>query len=256
MNYSTMLPFLLLIGMLLAADLSFGSDRLPVILFDQAHNQRFLIESPGDLQLSGLADIFSSQGIRVVSSKSPISEETLKDVSGLMISGAFDRLEPEEIAAVSQFVSKGGRLAVMLHTGFPVAELLGSFGVDISNSVVHERRNIIGDNNLHFSMQTSDSDDLLFKGINKFSAYGVWALNSAPPAVTIANSSPDAWVDLNGDGRLSKGDATGSFAVVVTGKKGSGDFIIFGDDALFQNKFLDEDNRRLAQNLGSWLIRR
>ncbi|HEY3307798.1 MAG TPA: DUF4350 domain-containing protein [Desulfuromonadaceae bacterium] len=256
MKYFTMLPFMLLICMISAISSSFGSDRLPVILFDQAHNQRFLIEQSGDLQLSGLADTFKKQGARVISSKAPISAETLKDVSGLVISGAFDKLKPEEIAAVRQFLSKGGRLAVMLHIGFPVADLLGELGIDISNSVLHERRNILKKNDLDFIVKNVVSDHVLFKGLSQFSAYGVWALNSAPPAATIASTSPDAWIDLNGDGHLSKGDATGSFAVVVTGKKESGHFVIFGDDAIFQNKFLDQDNRKLAQNLGAWLIRR
>jgi len=43
---------------------------------------------------------------------------------------------------------------------------------------------------------------------------------------------------------------------VVTGTLNKGDFVIFGDDAIFQNRFLDDDNRKLATNLGKWLTRR
>jgi hypothetical protein len=41
--------------------------------------------------------------------------------------------------------------------------------------------------------------------------------------------------------------------VVVTGELGAGRFIIFGDDAVFQNRFLDRQNRQLAKNLARWL---
>jgi hypothetical protein len=45
----------------------------------------------------------------------------------------------------------------------------------------------------------------------------------------------------------------GSFGVVVSGDLGNGRFIVFGDDAIFQNKFLDNSNRQLAKNLARWL---
>jgi len=43
------------------------------------------------------------------------------------------------------------------------------------------------------------------------------------------------------------------FGVVVVGHLGQGRYVVFGDDALFQNRFFDESNRRLAINLVNWL---
>jgi len=43
------------------------------------------------------------------------------------------------------------------------------------------------------------------------------------------------------------------FAVVVAGKLSSGRFVVFGDDAVFQNKFLTGDNLILGRNLAAWL---
>jgi len=81
-------------------------------------------------------------------------------------------------------------------------------------------------------------------------------LNPVGSASGLARTSPASWVDLNGDGVLSKGDAVGSFALIVSGTLGKGDFVIFGDDAIFQNRFLGDDNKKLAGNLGKWLTRR
>jgi class 3 adenylate cyclase len=94
----------------------------------------------------------------------------------------------------------------------------------------------------------------LLAGVQRFSLYGVWALMAfADNARVIASTSPDAWVDLDGDGTLSAGDAVQSFGVAVAGTMGRGAFVVFGDDAIFQNKFLDDDNRKLATNLAAWL---
>ena len=49
----------------------------PVILFDQGHNQRFLINKEGPLQLTGLAGIFKEQGFKVDSHEGAIDKDAL-----------------------------------------------------------------------------------------------------------------------------------------------------------------------------------
>lgn len=243
--------FLVLIITLLYVPASFGEDTPPLILFDQGHNQRFLIEDKGELQLSKLADAVRTQGARVSSTKIPLCSKSLQGVSGLVISGPFTELMPQEIEAVLRFLKKGGRLAAMLHVGPPLAGLLAGLDVDSSNAVLHERQNII-DSDLNFRLKSLSASPL-FTGVSQFSAYGAWALDAGASATTIARTSPEAWVDLNGDGVLSKGDAVGTFGLVISGTYGAGSFVIFGDDAIFQNRFLDADNKKLAANLGAWL---
>lgn len=87
------------------------------ILFDQGHNQLFLIEEKGELQLSKLADSLRGQGAHVASTKKPLNDDALKDISALIISGPFESLRPEEVEAVVRFIERGGRLAAMLHIG-------------------------------------------------------------------------------------------------------------------------------------------
>lgn len=78
-------------------------------------------------------------------------------------------------------------------------------------------------------------------------------MNTAASAKIVASTSPKGWVDFNGDKKLSNGDIMQSFGVVVVGEIGAGRFVVFGDDAIFQNKFLDASNRQLAKNLARWL---
>ena len=230
---------------------SFGDGAVPLVLFDQGHNQRFLIEDSGELQLSMLAETIKAQGARVSSTSIPLCDESLRGVSGLVISGPFEQLKPNEVEAVLNFLKRGGRLAAMLHIGPPLAGLLAALDVDSSNAVLHERLNII-DKNINFRVKTL-SDSALFTGVSQFSVYGAWALRAGASSTIIAHTSPEAWVDLNGDGALSNGDAVGAFGVALHGTLGAGSFVVFGDDAIFQNRFLDADNRKLGANLGSWL---
>lgn len=254
MYHAVMKRFTLLLAFLLLPLSAAGAEAVPCILFDQGHNQRFHIEEKGELQLSGLAETFRARGAQVTSTRAALTDEVLADAAALVISGPFGRLDAEEIEAVARFVERGGRLAVMLHIGPPLGGLLGRLDVDHSNGVLHERHGII-EKDSNFSVKDLASSPL-FEGVSRFSAYGVWALNAGATSSVIARTSPDAWVDLNGDGLFSRGDAVAAFGVVVSGTLGNGAFVIFGDDAIFQNRYLDENNGRLAANLGGWLIGR
>ena len=108
--------------------------------------------------------------------------------------------------------------------------------------------------------KTLESPDLgphpLTKGLRRFSAYGVWGLQpESGTGKVIAKTSPRSWVDLNRDGKFGRGDAAQEFGVVIAGKLGRGEFAVFGDDAIFQNRFLKDDNLLLGKNLVSWMRR-
>jgi hypothetical protein len=68
----------------------------------------------------------------------------------------------------------------------------------------------------------------------------------------IAHTSPESWVDLNQNGELNDRDAKQAFAIILAGSFGEGKFVIFGDDAIFQNRFLQGGNKILGQNLAHW----
>ncbi|MBI3786617.1 MAG: DUF4350 domain-containing protein [Deltaproteobacteria bacterium] len=227
----------------------------PRIQFDAAHGEKFTIANHDKLDLSELAKLLRAGGAEGVSANGEINDIRLAGVSGLVLSGAFAPPTPAEIDSIVRFLSRGGRLAVMLHVPFPVAPLLNRLHVDFSNGVIHERENLVAEDPLNFRV-TALTKHPLTRGLDSFSAFGVWALlNQDPNGVTIARSSDSSWVDLNGDNKFGAGDAVQSFSVAVAGELGEGRFVVFGDDAIFQNQFMSDGNVVLAKNLGCWLAK-
>lgn len=226
---------------------------VPLVLIDQSHDQRFVIEKEEPLQLSAFAAILKEEGLAVKSSAQMFTDDLLKGVNAVIISGPFKPIEPKEVEALRRFLERGGRLAVMLHIGSPFADLLQSLNVDFTNYVLGEQENIIDNDTRNFLVKDFATHPL-FDSMDHFSLYGGWALmNTEPSARIIATTSPTGWVDFNGDKKLSNGDVVQAFGVVVSGEIGAGRFVVFGDDAIFQNKFLDDSNRQLAKNLAGWL---
>lgn len=227
--------------------------RRMTVLFDESHGQRFLIEKVGPLHLSGLADLFRQQGFRVEAGRQGITEKRLAGVDVVVMSGPFAPLTAAELDAITHFLSMGGRLCVMLHIAPPVAPLIHRLDVAVSNGIVFEQEQIIANNALDFYI-TRFTPHALTAGLERFAVYGGWALmNTGGNAAIIAQTSPGAWVDLNWDRTFTPGDARQSFGLVVAGHYGHGHFAILGDDAIFQNKFLQAGNRQLGQNLVKWL---
>ena len=224
----------------------------PVALFDQGHGQAFLVEKNRPLDLSELAGVFSEQGALVRTSSEKISATSLANVDILVISGPFAPIEDEEIESIIKFVEQGGRLAVMVHIGPPVIKLLLRLGVSISSAAVYEQNYIISENPLDFMVPDLSSYPLT-SGLDAFNVFGSWALLGTKDHVkTVARTSRDAWVDLNGNKILNEKDAKQSFALVVAGGIGQGQFAVFGDDAIFQNRFLKGGNLLLGHNLARW----
>jgi hypothetical protein len=223
------------------------------VIFDQGHGQKFVIEKEGELQLSGLSGLFSEKGYDVKVNAGQMNDATLKTADVLIISGAFQPLLPEEIDAVIRFVERGGKLCIMLHIPQPLTGLMSRLKVYASNGVIQEQENTIHDSPKEFFI-TNLEKHAITKGVKKIGVYGAWALmTESKTAQIIARTGPKAWVDLNRDGKFNKPDARQSFGVVIAGTLGKGRYVIFGDDAIFQNKFLDQENMTLGKNLADWM---
>ena len=225
----------------------------PVILVDQGHGQRFVIEKEEPLQLSSFASVMKQEGFEVRSSSEPLTADSFKGVSALVISGPFVALAPAEVEAVTGFIDRGGRVVVMLHIGSPLAGLLHKLEVDFTNYVLFEQEGLIENDPRNFWVKSFEASPL-FSGLDHFSVYGAWALmNTAQNARIIASTTPKGWLDLDGDKKLTSADVVQQFGILVEGTHGAGRFLVFGDDAIFQNRFLDESNRKLATNMARWL---
>jgi len=227
----------------------------PVALFDQAHGQRFVIEKSGELNLGALASALASAGFQVRSTDKPLTAQSLTGVKALITSGGFVPFSAQENEAVGNFLKGGGNLAVMLHIAPSYETLLTSLGITASSGVVHETENVEAINSLDFKVADLDRHPL-FDGIGYFSIYGGWAIvDHADTALIVARTSKAAWIDLNRnkvrDERIEPLTMLGMCAV---GTIGSGRFAIFGDDAIFQDRYFTGNNAKLGANLAKWLL--
>jgi len=253
MNKSIIATLLALAAVLLTAACTRPPEAPPVVLFDQGHGQHFLIENDKELDLSKLADVFRKQGYEVRSSNEPFTDALLDGVHALVISGAFKALTPGEINALKNYLDNGGQIAIMLHIGSPVARLLNELGIAVSNGIIREQANLLNADTPTDFFVTDLADHPLTRGLKRVNFYGSWAIDCPLAANSIARTTPRAWVDLNGDKTLqANGDAQQAFSVIVTGQLGHGQFVVFADDAIFQNRFLNGDNATLAANLARW----
>lgn len=225
----------------------------PVVLFDEGHAQQFKVGGERPLDLSGLGAVFTAAGYQLQTTTQPLDSAALTGVDALVISGPFQPIRPEEVAAIQAFLARGGGLAVMLHIAPPADALLQALEVAFSNGTISEKANVIGDNPLDFRV-TDLAKHPLTAGLGDFALYGAWALQpTAPVSEVLAKTSAHSWVDLNHDRIFNPGDAMQPFAVLVAGTSGQGRYAVFGDDAIFQNRFLVGSNRQLADNLAHWL---
>ena len=242
-----------LLAMVAVCCLATNSVAAPVVLFDESHSQQFVIGKSGPLDLSGLAALYQANGFTVSSHSDGLSKETLASVDVLVLSGPFQPLSSRELEAVLEFIDAGGGLAIMLHIAPPVRNLLHRLDADFTNGTLREANQIIDGDPLNYKVSIM-AENPVTTGLESFSVYGAWALRgTAPHTMVLAETSQHGWVDLNHDNQLAEGDAVQTFGVMVAGKIGKGRYVVLGDDAVFQNRFLDEPNRQLALRLVNWL---
>jgi hypothetical protein len=225
----------------------------PVVLFDEGHGQRFLAGQNGQLDLSGLAAQFREAGMEVRTGRGRLDAEALRGVRALVISGAFAPLAPDEVEAIRAFVGGGGRLALMLHIPQPLQGLLDRLNVKYSAVPIRETEGAIGGRDLDFAV-TRFQPHAITEGLRSMGVFGCWAVkNFGPQATEIARTGGKAWLDTDGNGRPSPGEPVGTLGVIVAGTLAQGEYVVFGDDAIFQNRFLESHNRDVGRRLARWL---
>jgi hypothetical protein len=126
---------------------SFSDINSPVVFIDEAQNNLHTIKG----RYKPFYQVLTSDGYKVEASKKKFTLEHLKQADILVIVNALgqnrrdyippfvDAFEPEEIAAVKQWVSQGGSLFFVAdHTPFPkISEKLSTaFGFDFNNGHV------------------------------------------------------------------------------------------------------------------------
>jgi hypothetical protein len=245
-NYSVLLLFLFFC-------LSAGNLQAATVLFDEGHGQVFRIEKNGALDLSSFGELFKAEGIALKINSQQFQDTSFAGIDALVISGPFSAMTPAELNNILQFIQNGGRLCLMLHIPFPVASLLEKLAVGYSLAPVNETENIIGGDTKNFAIKLLQPHPIT-EGLKSFNVYGTWGvINATDNSTVLASASPKAWIDKNRNNALDDGDGVYPYGVLLAGTLGKGSFAVFGDDAIFQNQFLLEENLQLAINLVRWL---
>lgn len=222
------------------------------VYFDQAHGQRFVIERDGELELSQFAQLWREQQFRVSSSATEITAAELRAVNAVVISGAFTPYSATELTALYDFVDGGGVLIVTLHVGPLNGLLLNRFGVGVSNGVVIEQNRRLNSSGSDFVAIAKGAHPLT-RELDTVAIYGGWALNPSREATILFATSEAAWMDLNRNRRFDAGEPQWAYAMGLVRPVGAGYVVVFGDDAIFQNRFLQQQNKQLAENLVAWV---
>ncbi len=230
-----------------------ASAQAKTVLVDQSHGQPFIIEREGALDLSTFASVLR-ENHQLSISDGKITSSVLSKVDVLITSGAFVKYDQAELAAINRFINDGGSLCVMIHIAPVYGPLLSSIGVSVSSAVIHETQNTIAKKSSDFTVSHL-VDHPLFADLQFFSLFGGWALKSNEKSgAIIASTTPGARLDINRNRMPDRNDPVAQWGVIVQGKIGKGRYVVFADDAMFQNRFLTKENRQLAKNLSAWLM--
>jgi hypothetical protein len=239
---------------LLSPALSFAGK--PVLLIDQGHGQQFFIEKDGALDLSKLAQVFRDEGFEVRALTGKVAQKDLAEASAFVTSGLFVPFDNEERKEILGFVERGGAMAIMIHIAPTYGVLLKELGIASFTAPVRETRGNINDSPIDFRVSDFGPGHPLTEGLKSFSIYGGWGLfpSSKSSVAPVASTSKNAWFDMNNNQVRDANEDYRVFRMAFAGARGKGRYAIFGDDAIFQNRFMDADNAKLAENLARWLL--
>ncbi|MBI5491765.1 MAG: DUF4350 domain-containing protein [Deltaproteobacteria bacterium] len=225
----------------------------PVTAFDDSHAEIFSPLKSGPLHFSEFYGMIKSAGKEVSINRDPITPLALERVRTYIIAGPSMQIKPDEIAALNSFVERGGRLLVLIHVSEPVARLTESFGIIVSNFVLSESNDTIGNEPQDFFV-TSFLPHPVTEGVKRLAFYGSWALLPEGRSSSVAATSAGSWADTDGDGLRGEGEPEEAFSVAAVTERGLGRVAVIADDAPFTNLFMKEaDNERFVKNIIKWL---
>ncbi len=156
----------------------------------------------------------------------------------VLVLGVEEAYRSSEVDAIEAFVRDGGRvvLADDFGSGNSVANRFGvSFdGVVLSDDDFAGNRSFVAVN--------ATLGDRSFRVVTNVPT----SLSVAPDAdaTVIARTSPNAYIDLNGNGRSDDADTEGPFPVAVQVEAGDGVIVFVSDPGIFTNAVMDMDGAR------------
>jgi hypothetical protein len=221
----------------------------PVVLYDVAHLEIFGPKNTSDLGASAAVARMRKAGLRVVANHDPYTDEMLKGVSGVIISGNMRPIGESEIAALRRFMERGGIVLVTVHIAPMAQNLVQPFGMALSGGVLQTTQPRSGDT-AEKLVCTNIEKSRLTEGVNSIRVLGAWAVAVQSPSVIVVGTGKDAWLDQDNNGSLGTNDMQGPFGMIAERQVGKGVIIVSGDDAVFANIALaSTDNLQLFDNI-------
>lgn len=221
------------------------------VSFDLSHEEIFSPLKEGPVDYSTFYDRLKKGGSLVTINTSPVESLALTGLDVYIVAGPMREFDDEEVKALTGFVEEGGSLLVLLHISSPVARLTEAFGVIVSNYVVSEAENTLGESQ-NFLLKRFSKHPVT-EGLKKVAVYGSWGLLAEGPASVVARTSDKAWADMDRDRLFDEGEPRSSFGIIAASKFGAGKVVVVSDDAVFANRFITEaDNGRLLENIMKW----
>jgi len=221
--------------------------------FDASHKEIFSASEEGPLNYSTFYRSLKEFG-RVTENAEPVTDLGLSELDVYVIAGPSEEFKMTEIQALVRFVHDGGNLLVLLHVSRPVARLTEAFGITVSNFVVNENRDTVKGESRDFYV-TRFTAHPVTGGLERVAVFGTWGLLAERGGAVVAETSPEAWADLNRNRAFDEGEPTQAFGIIAAKEYGRGKVVIVADDAPFANAFINVgDNRALVDNVIRWFM--
>ena len=209
------LVFALVLSVFLSGCNGKQNPRQDVVVWDVEHKPVFSPEA-----FSMFVSTLESSGLVVVKG----GTGDIGEGGAYILAGPTKRFEENEVRQIEEFVRSGGKLVILVH--IPPSNLkpiLETFGVRVSQNPLKERE----------VTAIPASSHILTDGINNITLYGCFQVSNAIFASV----------------REAQGNGVAGYV-----RYGSGEVLVIGDDALFINEYITQnDNLDFAKNIAEWL---
>jgi hypothetical protein len=244
----------------------------PVILFDEAHNPQYSIDSnPAYGSIGGykeFANMLTNAGytIGTINPGTLIDDSTLEEADILVIVASQYPYMEEELDVIKAWVETGGRLLLISDWGTFSTQmdlLTNKFGLDFANNRLHDSDdNVVAD--YDYRLFYNDNNLLphpITFGISRVEMYAGDGLITTP-----SDAIPIICTDDDGTATWENGSIASKISVMSileSGYAGIGRLCVIGDSNLWDSAydadndgsldFFDSDNQILALNTINWL---
>ena len=206
--------------------------------------------NPGWEGLSELNDIADEAGIE---RETIATADAYDDLSGegtvvmIIKPGPY---EENEVAAVADFLDRGGTVVIATRDPNTGGALLAGVGSDVAVDGAPLRDEIEYDPTPDFPRVTSVANESVAAEAEGMTLNHGTALTLSGTARPVANSSEFSYLNRTGEGVPPSQDALGARPVVAVDAVGNGTVIAVSDPSVFINAMLDrEENRALATGI-------